>query len=502
MKILALLLLLVLTAARLWYAATVDVLPAEAYHWMCANQLDWAFFDGPGGTAALVSFGQDYFGATPFGIRVLFPIFALAATLAAYSLGRNLFGVPIGLVGATLLNALPLFNVASVHASPAIPALTAALFTAWAAWQAIERKRNLTSWIMTGLGIAVGIQFRYTLVLLWPAILIVCLSAPRYRPQLRHPGFYAATLLTIVGCLPGLLWNSEHNWAPLALGTFQTLITVHPSLWPAAFTALHAVLSIFAALFLIAAFVFAARGARHHLRPRFVTALASPFLLVWFLLALHGDRNPTDLLIAAGLTIPFAAWLAQGERPSFQSLRPAVLLLAALSSAVALAAPRWHPTATSAPDDSLPWRAIASAAEALRDDAQAVQPAAIFFIAKNPAFTAALNYHLPRIADGESREVFLRESQDLSTQFGLWPRYDDFVESDAPPDEFFTELRATNPYFGRSALYITDETALPQTIAGAFRHVSPAGTLDVTDTSGQTRTLRFYFCEDYQTMPL
>ncbi len=502
MKIIALLLLLVLTAARLWFAAVGDVLPSEAYHWMGANQLDWAFFDGPGGTAALVSFGQDYFGATPFGIRFLFPIFAFAASIAIYLLGRNLFGVPIGLVSAAFLNALPFFNVASVHASPAIPALAFALLAAWAAWQAIERKRNLVSWIITGACIALGIQFRYTLVLFWPAILIICLSAPRYRPQLRHPGFYFATILTIAGCLPGLLWNSEHHWAPLALGTFQTIVTVHPTLWPTTFAGLHAVLSVFAALYLLAAFVFAARSTRHHLRPRLVATLAAPFYLLWFLFALHGDRNPTDLLIAAGLTIPFAAWLAQGESPIFRTLRPVVLILSALASAAALAAPSWHPTATAAPDDTLPWRSIASAAEALRSDAQATQPAAIFFIAKNPAFTAALNYHLPRIADGEPREVFLRESQDLSTQFGLWPRYDDFVESDAPPDEYFTELRATNPYFGRSALYITDAVELPQTIAGAFRLVSPAATLDVVDASGQTRTLRFYFCEDYQTMPL
>ncbi len=502
MKILALILLVVLTAVRLWYAAVLDIVPSEAYHWMCANQIDWAFFDGPGGTAALVKFGQNSLGATPLGIRLAFPLVALAASVAIYLLGRNLFGVPVGIVSATFLNALPFFNTSAVHASPTIPALAAALFTAWAAWRAIERKRDLISWIVTGVWIAIGIQFRYTLVLLWPAILIICFSAPRYRPQLRHPGFYAATVLTILGCLPALLWNSEHHWAPLALGTMQTVLTVHPSQWPAAFTGLHAVLSIFAAIFILAAFFFAARGTGHHLRPRFVTALAGSFLLVWILLALHGDRDPTDLLIAAGLTIPFAVWLSQGERPIFQKLRPAVLVLTALSSAVALSAPRWHPEATSAPDDTLPWNAIAASAEKLRADAQAIQPAAIFFIAKNPAYTAALNYHLPRIADGEPREVFLRESQDLSTQFGLWPRYDDFVESEAPPDEYFTELRATNPFFGRSALYITDETELPQTIAGAFRLVSLAGTLEVADRSGKTRTLRFYFCEDYQTMPL
>jgi 4-amino-4-deoxy-L-arabinose transferase-like glycosyltransferase len=501
-KIFALVLLLALTVARCWLAATADVTPPEAYHWMQSKQLDWAYFDGPGGTAALVHTGQAVFGSSPLGIRIAFPLAAVVASLAMYLLTRNLFGAAVGLTAAAFLNALPIFNLAAIHAAPTVPALAATLFAAWAAWRALDRKRDLLSWVLVGAAIAVGIQFRYATILAWPAILAVCLTSPRYRAQFRSSGLYAALLLTLAGCLPAIGWNVTHDWPTLALGTFRTAIDFDPATWPSAIGDLQAVLSIFAALFLAAAIVLGTRRSHHHLRPRFLVAWTTPFLLAWLFFALHGESDPADLLITAALAIPLAAWLAAGENRLLRTLQPAVILLTAASAAVALTSPRWNPHPWSQGDNALPWPRIAAVAETLRTEAQATQPAPIFFIAKNPAYTAALNYHLPPTAQPQSREVFLRESQDLSNQFGLWPRYDNFVETPHAPDEFFEELRAANPYTGRSALYLTDETELPQTIASAFRNVSLAATLDVRDTAGSPRTLRFYFCEDYQTMPL
>ncbi len=502
MKIFGLTLLVLLTLARCWLAATQDVTPPEAYHWMESNQLEAAFFDGPGGTAALVKYGQAIFGHGPLGLRIAFPFAALIASLAMYLFARNLFGTAVGVISVAFLNALPFFNLAAIHADPAMPALAASLVTAWATWRAFDRKRDLPSWLIVGAAIAIGIQFRYANILAWIAILAVCVASPRYRVQFRRSGIYAALLITLAGCLPAIGWNIQHDWAPLALGTFRTAFTFDPAKWPSALGALQSGLSIFAALLLVAATIIAARRTRHHLRPRFVTAWVLPFFGAWLFFALHGDRDPADLLTAAALAIPMAAWLGSGQIRIFQTILPAIVLITAASAAIAITLPRWNPHPWAQGDNALPWPRIAAVAETLRDEGQTTRPESIFFIAKNPAYTSALNYHLPKIAQGRPREVFLRESQDLSNQFGLWPRYDEFVETTEAPDEFFEELRAANPYAGRSALYVTDETDLPQTIASAFRAVSLAATLDVTDQAGRRRTLRFYFCEDYQTMPL
>jgi hypothetical protein len=153
----------------------------------------------------------------------------------------------------------------------------------------------------------------------------------------------------------------------------------------------------------------------------------------------------------------------------------------------------------SAPGDD-PWPSVARAIEPLATEAQTGLTTPLFVIAPDPDATSALSYHLARSQFGASHPVFLRESQDLSNQFGLWPRYDDFVPTAQAPDEYFQELKAVNPYLGRSALYVTEEEPadLPQTITSAFVRCTPYATISLS----AGRKLRVYLCEDYQTMPL
>ncbi len=143
------------------------------------------------------------------------------------------------------------------------------------------------------------------------------------------------------------------------------------------------------------------------------------------------------------------------------------------------------------------WREVSAALERALAKAQPGHEKPLFLIAPDPDATAALGYYLA----ASGAEVFLRESQDLSNQFGLWPRYDDFVATDKPADEFFQkEGITTNLYLGRSALYLGDEPldALPATIKSAFAKVSPLAELELPGG----RKFRVYLCEDYQTMPL
>jgi hypothetical protein len=97
--------------------------------------------------------------------------------------------------------------------------------------------------------------------------------------------------------------------------------------------------------------------------------------------------------------------------------------------------------------------------------------------------------------------VYVLESQDVSNQFALWPSYDDFVETDAPPVEYFTEQKAVNPFVGRTAIYIGPEAAdgLPQALTAAFAEIRPLATLRIP---GRSDPLYIHLCVDYQTLPL
>jgi hypothetical protein len=92
--------------------------------------------------------------------------------------------------------------------------------------------------------------------------------------------------------------------------------------------------------------------------------------------------------------------------------------------------------------------------------------------------------------------VFVHESPALTSQFGIWPSYADFIETDQPANEFFTEQKGINPFIGRNALYLG--SSLPQTIKGAFAEVQPVRRLKLPDGT----PLTIFLCLDYQTLPL
>jgi hypothetical protein len=99
-------------------------------------------------------------------------------------------------------------------------------------------------------------------------------------------------------------------------------------------------------------------------------------------------------------------------------------------------------------------------------------------------------------AGSEYPPVFVPESPALTSQFGIWPSYGNFIESDTVTDEFFTEQKGYNPFIGRHALYMGTE--LPQTVEGAFSEVKPLRDIKLPDG----RRMVIYLCLDYQTLPL
>lgn len=485
---LPLLLLVVITLARFLAAAFAPVTPAEAYFWMQAQRLDWAYFEMPGGTAALVHLGEVLGGNQPLALRWFAPVAALVATLALHALARRWFGDAVALVAALALNALPLFNAAAVHAGPQMPALALALLATAAFARALEN-RPLTA-LAAGSSAALALQFSYAAALLPLAFALTTLASRQSRAQWRHPALVITIALSVLGALPAFLWNHAHSWPMAALGTLRSVLTPDGPALPAALANLGALLGWPVLLASLAGLGLAAARGRHHVKPRLGLLLATPFLLFSLHATLLDAAPETLLLLAAALALPPAA-AALATIRSGRLLGTAAVALTAVLTAFGPAADSWSRSAAAAP-----WAAVAGQIRTLLAQLPTSgQPP--FLIAPTADATAALGFHLA----GTGSEVYLRESQDLSNQFGLWPRYDDFVRTARPADEFFQlEGNSTNPNLGRSALYLTEEQPadLPQTITAAFGRVTPHATLALPDG----RKLRVYLCENYQTMPL
>jgi 4-amino-4-deoxy-L-arabinose transferase-like glycosyltransferase len=483
MRHLPLLFLLGITLVRLWVALALPVAPPEAYVWLCAHHLDWGFFDGPAGTAAIVHGTTAIIGDGAAGLRIAFPLLAAGATIAVYLLGAGLFGRAAGLWAAIALNVLPAFNLASIECGPELPALTFSMLAAAAFFRALDGG-GLMWWLAGGLATAVASQFQVAAICLVAGPLIACACLRRHRGEWAHPGLYLALIIALGGLVPIAVWNQTHGWPALALGTLRTAVTPRWAAIPGALSGAIVAVSIPAAIVWLVGIVVLIRTSRAHLRPRLVFSMAAPVIACWIYAVLHGQAESALLLIAVAITAGGVAH-AFLETRLLRSLGAAALVLAASASAF-----RAFST------DST-WRDAAAVLDGVLEKAQPGHPQPLFLIAPDPDATSALAYYLT----GGRTEVFLRESQDASNQFSLWPRYDDFVESgQAAQVDYQLEGNTTNPYLGRSALYVTTEEPddLPQTITAAFEKHRLFGTL----TLPGGRILHLYLCENYQTMPL
>lgn len=168
---LALAALAALTLARLWVAAITPLAPDEAYYWVWSRALAAGYFDHPPMVALWIRAGVALAGDSALGIRLFGPLSAaLGSLLLADAAGRLFPGRQLGIPAAALLNATLLFGIGTVTMTPDTPQMffwTAAL---WALAR-LHASGRAGWWLVFGLAAGLGLDSKYTVLLLAPAVL-------------------------------------------------------------------------------------------------------------------------------------------------------------------------------------------------------------------------------------------------------------------------------------------------------------------------------------------
>lgn len=483
-----------ITLLRWVLGASRELSPAEAYLALCGFAPAVAYFDGPAGTALGVAWGTVLAGAGGLGASLLWPAFAAAASLALYLLVRPLAGLPAACASVVLLNLLPAFNSAALHPSAALPLAMFSLLFLAAAWRALDQPSPWW-WLASGFTAAGALLFSYAGLFLLPALALVLLLTRRWRPGLLRPGFWLATVPVLAALALLLAWNNNHGWVHFIGGTWRTALSLDITRLPAAFlSALHALTPLVLPALAVAVF-FAFRSMKNAPKARFLAIPAGTAVLMTLYAVMRGTDTLTPALTAVALSLPLLAWIpAALARYSL----PLVMITASIWTAVTLALQPAPP-----PDINA---AVAREIETLRKDESARAASPVFLIAENAPLASALALYLPDLSFVVAGHppVYVPESPFADSQYALWPRYDQFIAAPAGSagvsDDPFTEQDGVNPFLGRSALYVTTQTAdqLPQSITAAFASWRPL--TEVTAPSGTV--LRVYLCTDYQTLPL
>jgi 4-amino-4-deoxy-L-arabinose transferase-like glycosyltransferase len=210
-------------AFHLWYLLSdcpLDLSGDEAHYWEWSRRLDLCYYSkGPlvayliaAGRVALADCSIRLLGNEVLAVRVPAILLSILTGLGIYRLALAAARSAKAAVAAVALT----FTIPLLAAGSMLMTIDAPLACAWvwalAAAEKALRQDCLRSWLAVGLLTGLGILAKYTMVLIFPVLLLTVLLRPTLRRRLRRAGPYLAVALSLMALLPITFWNARHDW--------------------------------------------------------------------------------------------------------------------------------------------------------------------------------------------------------------------------------------------------------------------------------------------------
>lgn len=187
------------------WSGLIGLAPDEAQYWTWSQNLDWGYYSKPPAIAWQIWAGTLLFGNTELGVRFGAVILALALPFIVYLLGKKATdSEEVGLWAGLGLALSPLGFLSSLLA---ITDTGMALFWALACYEMIRKQPP--HYLVVGLYIGSGALFKWPIYALW----IVIAAALIFYPKIRSRQAFGGFLFSLLGLLPSLYWNRQHDWA-------------------------------------------------------------------------------------------------------------------------------------------------------------------------------------------------------------------------------------------------------------------------------------------------
>ncbi len=184
----------------------------EAQYWVWSQMLDWSYYTKGPGVAWVIAFVTTLFGDAEWVVRLPAVISSAIAAISiaglAFDITRN---VRIALLSTVAITIIPAYLALAMLMTIDGPLVACWSLAAWCAWSAAVRNR-WWCWPALGLVLAVGVLFKYTILLLIPGLIIWAFIQ---RTRIRAPlsGLVLCCTLAALATLPVILWNANNDWA-------------------------------------------------------------------------------------------------------------------------------------------------------------------------------------------------------------------------------------------------------------------------------------------------
>ena len=314
---------LVVTALRAIFDATLPLTGDEAYYWEWSRRLAGGYVDHPPAVAFVIA-AFEWIGRTPFAVRLPFVLCGLGAAIFAAGAASVMSGDRrAGWIAALAISLAPMNIVAFGMVSPDGPFALAWALSLYCAARAF-RSRTWPWFACLGIALGLALLSRFFAVALVLGV-IAAACAKQYRSMLPHVAVSVAIACAVWS--PFLLWNASHDWISF---TFALVQRHAPQIQLARPLLIYVLCAIaFSPGLWIAATIVAIRP-----KEPLVSWTALPFCLLLLFLALRESVEVYWFIgpfisLAVGLALVFARWDTEKQlRRGSWIFAPAIVLTA------------------------------------------------------------------------------------------------------------------------------------------------------------------------------
>ena len=203
-------------AVKILLAVYIPLVNDEAYAIAVSREFSLSFFDHPP-----IGFWSSLIFSEPFGLqnyflfRLPYLIFGFGTTLILFQIGRELGGHSVGLWTALIYNIAPFYLVSGgffiVPDGPLNLGIAASALCIIKLHKTSNENHRFFL-ILLGICLAWSFASKYQGFLFGLGCLMVLIISPKKGVLLRDPYFYLSITIALMGLVPTILWNSNHDW--------------------------------------------------------------------------------------------------------------------------------------------------------------------------------------------------------------------------------------------------------------------------------------------------
>ncbi len=187
----------------------IDLFTEEAQYWLWSQNMAWHYYSKPPLVAVLNYLSTAILGNTELGVRINAMLFGVGMSWVTFLFGRHLYSPKVGFWAAMILQAMPMWWLASTfHMTDSSLTFFWGL-SIFLAYRGTEDGRK-SWWILAGLAAAFGLMAKIVMILIFPFLFLYLIYTKSWKVQSKN--FILFVLITLLGFIPALIWNWQNNF--------------------------------------------------------------------------------------------------------------------------------------------------------------------------------------------------------------------------------------------------------------------------------------------------